>query len=106
MHFDIYIAGTPFEQEVLATKDSTGTASAEAIIVYKLIAERPQDIDDINSILEKHPNLDGLDVTKIERWAKYSGVIDGWRKFADRHQTQTLEPLPEPEIDEQPEPGL
>jgi hypothetical protein len=104
MHFDIFIAETPFEQEVLATKDSNATASAEAIIVYKLVADRPQDIDDINSILRKHSNLDGLDVAKIERWAEYLGVIDKWHEFADRRLTQT--PVPEPEIDEQPELGL
>lgn len=106
MHFDIFIAETLFEQEVLATKDDTGTASAEAIIVYKLAAGRSQDIDDINSILKKHPNLDGLDVAEIERWTEYLGITDKWREFANQCLTQTSEPELDAELDEKPELGF
>ena len=51
MHFDIYVAGIDFEKAVLDTKDENHIASAEAIIVYELMAMRPVDVDDIRSIL-------------------------------------------------------
>ena len=81
MHFDIYIASIEFEKAVLATKDENHFASAEAIIVYKLMAMRPHDIDDIRSILAR-PAIGSLDIAFIEHWAEECGVLDRWREFA------------------------
>ena len=79
MHFDIYIAGTDFERAVLETSDTDHIASPEAIIVYKLMAMRPQDVDDIRSILLAHPNMKGLDKKFLDYWIESCGVTREWK---------------------------
>ncbi len=82
MHFDIYIASIDFEDAVLATKDENHVASAEAVILYKLMAMRPQDVDDIRSILDAHPDFGGLDLEFIEHWANELDVLDRWHELS------------------------
>lgn len=56
---DVSLAGLPFEAEVLSRASEyefapevvLRTCSAEDLIVYKMIAARPQDIDDVESVL-------------------------------------------------------
>lgn len=50
----------------------------EDVIVHKLIAGRPRDVDDIGEILATGR---GLDVEYVERWASFWGVLDLWRKL-------------------------
>jgi hypothetical protein len=104
MHFDIYVHDWDpkdefeFERAVLETKDDYHVASAEAIIVYKLMAMRPQDIDDIQSILRAHPNFDGLDLEFIEKWAREYDLYDLWAEFVNEARrnspTKLAYPLP------------
>ncbi len=89
MHFDIYVQGIDFELEVLATKDDNHIASAEAIIVYKLMAMRPQDISDIESILKAHPNFEGLDIEFINKWAAECSVSEQWAEFVNRSKLRS-----------------
>lgn len=76
MHLDIFITSTPFEQDVL--KHAIGIyASPEDVIIYKLIAWRPQDRDDIKSIFESGRELD---VNYIAHYAEEGGVTDRWQQ--------------------------
>lgn len=74
MHFDIYEAHTDFEKCVLARRLDT-YASPEDIIVYKLIAWRSLDQDDIAEILTTQTELDH---GYIEKWAWKWDVLDNW----------------------------
>lgn len=82
MRFDIYIASIAFEEEVLATKDEHHMASPEAVVVYKLVAGRPQDIADVRAMLCEQPGMANLDIDFIGRWATELDVIDRWRRYA------------------------
>ncbi|MGD9791977.1 MAG: hypothetical protein AB7V43_00745 [Acidimicrobiia bacterium] len=52
-----------------------GWLTVEDVIVHKLIAWRPRDRDDIESILATRP---ALDRNYIERWAREWQVADRW----------------------------
>ncbi|MHB8262955.1 MAG: hypothetical protein ACYDGY_04295 [Acidimicrobiales bacterium] len=81
MHFDIYEAHTDFEKSALARR--TGTyASPEDIIVYKLMAWRSQDQDDIAEILATQTELDH---GYIEHWAETWDVLDNWHTALAKH---------------------
>lgn len=71
---DISLAAFPFERE--AIERSTGwdlpeslrirTCSAEDLVIYKLVAGRPGDIQDISGIV--HRQGQGLDLARIRHW--------------------------------------
>lgn len=72
---DLFFARTDFEREALALAvDITLVArparivSAESSIVYKLIAHRPRDLEDVEAILVARSA--SLDWERIERWSK------------------------------------
>ena len=72
---DVSLAAFPFELEVLerATDWEVGqgvqlrTCSAEDLVIYKLIAARPIDIHDVESIVVRQSGR--LDVYRIRLWA-------------------------------------
>lgn len=97
MHFDIDVASIEFEKTVLATKDNDHVASAEAILLYKMLAMRPQDVDDIHSILAAHPGFEGLDLDFIGQWADELDVSDRWNGFVSEiWQAEDRKRLPRP----------
>ncbi|MDA8400392.1 MAG: hypothetical protein M0008_10190 [Actinomycetota bacterium] len=99
MHFDIYVATIDFEDAVLATKDENHVASVEAVILYKMMAMRPQDVDDIRSILDAHPDFGGLDLEFIEHWANELDVLDRWNELsAETRQTGRWRRPPRPAV--------
>ncbi|MGA0877866.1 MAG: hypothetical protein ACO3SP_01985 [Ilumatobacteraceae bacterium] len=52
-----------------------GVLTAEDVIVHKLIAGRPRDLDDIRSILSTGRNIDeAFVVDNAQQW----GVLDRW----------------------------
>jgi hypothetical protein len=71
---DISLAALPFEEEVLTRASSWRsvgdvsiiTCSAEDLIIYKLVAGRPQDVVDIRGIV--HRQGDRLDLARIRHW--------------------------------------
>jgi hypothetical protein len=81
---DLVVAGTDFERLAMSRARSetvregfcVRTLTVEDVIVFKLIAGRGKDLDDVDSIL-----LTGcsLDVAYIERWASEWDVLDRWR---------------------------
>ena len=71
---DISLAGLPFEEEVLARASRwrnvdrvwLETCSAEDLVIYKLIAARPQDVADVHAIVRRQGAR--LDVGRIRYW--------------------------------------
>ena len=81
---DLLVAKTDFEQEVLRRAvpvEIAGVtipvATPEDLIVYKLIADRPRDRDDILAILRTQARAGrALDWAHVERWARFWNVSD------------------------------
>ena len=71
---DISLAALPFEEEVLTRATSWRsvadvpiiTCSAEDLVIYKLVAARPQDLVDIRGIVHRQGNR--LDLARIRDW--------------------------------------
>lgn len=82
---DLILAGTEYEQQALARARSerlgaardVPVATAEDVIVLKLIAGRTQDVADIEAILVAKP---ALDERYIEDWAEFWEVRELWRR--------------------------
>ncbi|HZO34643.1 MAG TPA: hypothetical protein VFB17_06145 [Gaiellaceae bacterium] len=81
---DLLVAKTSFEREVLSRAvaidvdaQPVPVASAEDLVVYKLIADRPRDRDDIAAVLRTQARA-GRDVdwSYVERWARFWAVTD------------------------------
>lgn len=71
---DLIRAETSYQREALS-RAIDGFLSPEDVIVHKLIAWRPRDRDDIESILATGRPLD---VAYIDRWATAWDVLDRW----------------------------
>jgi len=84
---DVSFAGFPFEREVierstnweLAERTSIRTCSAEDLVIYKLVAARPGDIQDVIRIVQRQGRR--LDVDRIRYWG---------RQFADLKEDPDL----------------
>jgi hypothetical protein len=73
---DILIAETGYQREALA-RSTDGYLTVEDVIVHKLLAWRPRDVDDVRSILAGDPHLD---IGYVERWAREWEVLDRWEE--------------------------
>ncbi len=74
INIDISLGVLPFEEEMVdrGIVQSTGTLSIrlptpEDLIIMKVIAHRPKDLEDIRTIVDKNPKLD---VARIKQWVK------------------------------------
>ncbi|CAN5537064.1 hypothetical protein BH23ACT3_BH23ACT3_23090 [soil metagenome] len=76
---DALLAETEY-QLVAHRRAVDGFLTVEDVIVHKLIAWRPRDRDDIESILSVGHDLD---VAYIERWADTWDVTDRWRSVTN-----------------------
>jgi hypothetical protein len=73
---DVALAAFPFEIEALDMASSWAivpelllrTCPAEHLVVYKLVAGRPRDLVDVESIVRRQG--DRLDVERIRRWGR------------------------------------
>ena len=73
---DIALAAFPFEVEAIqqasawevVTGVTVQTCSAEHLLVYKLVAARPQDLVDVEGIVRRQRGL--LDVERIRYWGR------------------------------------
>jgi predicted nucleotidyltransferase len=78
---DVTFATLPFEKEAITNGvwiDIRGVRlplpNAEDLIIMKVVAHRPRDLADIESIMDAHPNLN---LRKIRRWVKeFSTAIE------------------------------
>jgi hypothetical protein len=77
---DILIEEVPFQTQALE-RSRDHVVSAEDMIVFKLIAWRPRDRDDIESILANAPVATHLDLAYIDRWAAEWEVAERWESI-------------------------
>ncbi len=71
---DLIFSFSPYEQQAIQRartitvgKSAVRFASAEDLVIHKLVAGRPRDIEDVRSILLKNP---GLDADYVRRWLR------------------------------------
>jgi hypothetical protein len=89
---DVFIAKTDFERAVIdgartatVLDTSVRLARPEASIVYKLLAARPRDVDDVEGIFEARAAArDVLDWTFLERWTEAWGISDRLEPYRRR----------------------
>jgi predicted nucleotidyltransferase len=69
---DFIFSNTPYEAEALSRVNRVRVggsevcyASVEDLIIHKLVAGRPRDIEDVHSILQKNPSYDRA---YVQRW--------------------------------------
>jgi len=87
-NIDISLGVLPFEEEMVArgSVQSTATLSVrlptpEDLIIMKAIAHRPKDLEDIRTIIDKHPKLD---VDRIKQWIKsFAEVLESPNLWID-----------------------
>jgi hypothetical protein len=90
---DLSLAAFPFEQEVLRRATpwrvlsdcELMTCSAEDLVIYKLVAARPQDLADVDSVVRRQARR--LDADRIRQWgaifAELKEDIDLLQPFED-----------------------
>jgi hypothetical protein len=78
---DVLLAETDY-QRLAMDRAVDGVLSVEDVIVHKLIAGRPRDLDDIASILAAGASIDEAYV--VEHSTSW-GVDDRWRALRDRN---------------------
>lgn len=78
---DLILSWTPFEAEAISRAESVSVdgyryrvATAEDLVVMKILAGRPRDLEDVAGILLRHPDLDAR---YVETW------LDAFRDAAD-----------------------
>ena len=82
LRLDLLVAHTPFEASVLARRVRTTVAgvelfvaTAEDLLVYKLVAGRPRDLADVEEVARTRADLGAeVDWAYVERWADAFGV--------------------------------
>lgn len=89
VHADLLVAKTEFERQAVARKRRIVIAglacwviTPEDLIIYKLIAHRGRDRDDILDVL-KTRQLAGevLDLAHVEHWAREWSIEDRWEMY-------------------------
>lgn len=88
---DLLLAKTPFEAEVLRRARpveiegvAMPVATPEDLIVYKLVADRARDREDIRAILRTQRRAGRhMDWSHVERWAEYWGVTERLAELRD-----------------------
>jgi hypothetical protein len=81
---DLLVAKTEFEAQVLTraipvevSRQSVRVATPEDLIVYKLLANRARDLDDVDAIvLTQERGVRRIDWPHVERWAAYWGISE------------------------------
>ena len=81
---DLLVAKTAFEVQALHRAVAVDVAGAEVrvvtpedLVVYKLIASRPRDRDDVRAVARTQARMGRpLDWSHVEKWAAYWGITD------------------------------
>jgi hypothetical protein len=81
IRIDFIFSYSPYERQaikrakgILFGKTRIKFAALEDVIIHKIIAERPRDIEDVESILLKNPEYDSH---YIEKWlAEFDAALD------------------------------
>lgn len=90
---DVFIAKLDFEREVVSrarTVDLGGAygqvAAPDASVIYKLVAHRGKDVDDVEAMFENRRLVnDPLDWEFIDRWAEEWEITDRLAPFRARY---------------------
>jgi hypothetical protein len=79
VRLDLVFSDSPYETEAVARARSVETGGApvrfvspEDLVIHKLVAGRPRDLEDARSVLARNP---GLDRKWIRRWLKELGAL-------------------------------
>ena len=91
IRIDLFIAKTEFENAVIASAReatvlglSVRLASPEASIIYKLLAQRRRDLDDVDSIFAARQAAgERLDWTFLDHWAAEWGITERLAPYRD-----------------------
>lgn len=87
---DFIFSFTPYEKQAITRAKKVkiknrqvNFASVEDLIIHKVFAGRPRDLEDIKSVLTKNPNID---VEYIKKWLKELGVSSNkdFKKIFDK----------------------
>lgn len=89
---DVFVAKTEFERTVIATARTSSVlgksvrlARPEGSIIYKLLASRPKDLDDVEAIFEaRRAAGDMLDWSFLDQWAAEWEIGDRLSPYRDR----------------------
>jgi hypothetical protein len=95
VRLDFFIAKTPFEQEVIGRARratvlgvEATVAPPEASIIYKLIAHRGRDIEDVQNIFDNRRAAgEALDWEFLDRWAREWQVEDGLAPYREKYRS-------------------
>ena len=79
---DILVPVVEYQREALRRADDH-VLTAEDVIIHKLLAGRPRDLDDIRSILEAGVDLDHR---YLEHWIAEWDVAECWEQFTRTHR--------------------
>jgi hypothetical protein len=94
---DVFIAKTEFERAIIETARTAsvlGTtvrlARPEGSIIYKLLASRPKDLDDVEAIFEaRRAAGDVLDWSFLDHWTGEWGIVDRLAPYRGRFGPRT-----------------
>jgi hypothetical protein len=97
MRIDLYIAKTDFERTTIATARQAAVlggvvllARPEASIVYKLLASRPRDLDDVESIFAaRRAAGERLDWAFLDEWAEAWGITERLAPYRAQYGPQS-----------------
>lgn len=86
---DILVTKTEFEAQALERagevdlgERSIRVVGPEDLVIYKLIAHRPRDVEDIRAILRTQKRAArGFDEAHVEHWAAWWDVADRWTRI-------------------------
>lgn len=92
---DIILGGLPFEEDAVANGKryviggvSVRLPKVEDLMIMKAVAHRPRDLQDIEGLLQAHPNLD---LSSVRQWVRefasvtaMSDLIDDFEKLLAR----------------------
>ncbi|HEY0683776.1 MAG TPA: nucleotidyl transferase AbiEii/AbiGii toxin family protein [Steroidobacter sp.] len=95
IEIDVILGGLPFEEDAVinAQRYAIGGVSVrlpkvEDLMIMKAVAHRPRDLQDIEGLLESHPNLD---LRSVRQWVRefasvtaMSDVIEDFDKLLSR----------------------
>jgi hypothetical protein len=91
---DVFVAKTDFEQAVVATAREATVLTAlvrlarpEASVIYKLLAQRRRDLDDVDGIFEARQAAgERLDWQFLETWAAAWGIADRLEPYRAKYR--------------------